>query len=190
MLEILLTLVLLLGLAKRGKRRRKFRRYIRGTINEILSFSGLAASAIVTADFQDTVDDTTWVSSVKATYALNSHTQNRSSGPYLIVLAHSDYTDAEIEQWIELAGNWGQGDEIQKEISKRKIRIVGSIKGADNVAEGTSFIDDGRMVTTKLGWILSEGQTINLGVYNTGSAAQVTTTANLEVNGHANLWPQ
>ncbi len=100
----------------------------------------------------------------------------------MIGLAHSDYTDAEIEEYIETTDSWDQGNLVQgKEVRKRLIRRIG-IFGSSGV------LNDGKPIHTRLNWLLRTGQTISLWAYNRGASALATTDPQVVAEGHANLW--
>ncbi len=171
------------------KGRRRFRRYIKGTVDFVLALSTLGGNTLVGAAVGDSVIETTWLSSVKATWSLHRVTPAETVGPVLVGLAHSDYTDSEIEQFIENSGGWSEGNKVSQEIARRKIRIVGTLTPAELVTL-SSTLADGRAITTKCGWYLATGQTIRFWAYNQGSAAFSTTIPTVHINGHANLWPR
>ncbi len=100
----------------------------------------------------------------------------------LIGVAHSDYTDAEIEQCVEALGAWTSADKIAEEQSKRLVRILGTLNG-NEVAEG---LWDGRQRKFKLNWRLADGQALNFWAYNSDPAALSGNTS-LNVDGHANI---
>ncbi len=193
MLEIYLLIIGLLvplGLAKHGqRRRRKFRRYIKGNVDEFIVPTGLAAESLLTKDFQDVVTETTWVSSIEASYSLRNWTPTINAGPLLMGYAHSDYSDTEIETFIEQSTNWDQSNLVAQEVTKRKIKIIGQMNPADAIAE-TSVFKEGRIVKTKLNWMLSTGATIQFWVYNVGGAAVASSSPNLSQHGTAHLWPR
>ncbi len=171
------------------KRGRKFRKYLRGNIDLKIDVGTLAAQALAAQVNGDTVDEKAWLSSIVATYTLGQTTGTPGVGPLVFGLAHSDYTAAEIEEFIENAGSWGEGDKIAQEIGRRKIKIVGSFEVMAAADLGVIVFDHGRKQTTKLGWMLTSGQTFDLFIYNQGEAAFATTDPDLTMNGHANLWP-
>ncbi len=176
-------------MAKHGKRR-KFRRYIKGQIDQVQALTTLAAQTGVKQSVADTVDDTTWCSSVELTWELSGTTAVTGAGPIAVGISHGDYTLAEIEEWIENASSWKAADLRQQEVGRRKIRRVGvfSEDGADST---TSYVlNDGKPIRTKCGWYLSEDQTIALWYYNQGSLAYATTVPQVHAVGHANLWPK
>ncbi len=164
-------------------------KYIRGSIDEQLSLTTLAARTLVGAVFDETVNERTLVSSIVASWSLRNASPASDVGPVLVGIAHSDYTDAEVEAYIEASGTWDEGDKIQQEIMKRQIRQVGTLRVLE-AATLQSRLADGRMIKTKLNWILNQGQTLRVWAYNLGQAAFATTVPVVDVQGHANLWPR
>ncbi len=183
--------LLALALAKHGKggRGRNFRRYVSGSIDFDLGLTALAAKTLVGAVFSETVVDTTRVGSIKATYTLSDKTAGANIGPIICGVAHGDYTDAEVEEWIEQAGSWDIGNKQTAEVRGRLIRQIGVF---DDVSGPTvsARLNDGKPLTTRLNWVLSEGDGLRFWAYNTGNAAIATTVPNLHVFGKANLWYQ
>ena len=188
MLLIYITLIAMLAMAKKPKR--KFRKYLRGQVDEDLSLGTLAARTMISAIFGNTVNERTFVSSVKASWSLTDYTIGGNIGPILVGIAHSDYSTAEVEAFIENTGSWNEGDQISQEIGRRKIRIVGTFM-TDLTDRAAAFVlNDGKPITTKCGWILLQGQSLRLWAFNLGSAAVATTDPNVHLEGHANLWPR
>ena len=161
--------------------------YVAGQIQQDVTLTNTAANTGVRANPIDTVDQKTLVTSVKATYSLSNYTPIASVGPLRLFWAHSDYSAAEIEEWIEATTSWSPGDLVQQEIAKRRIREVGVFETPDS-STATKTMNDGKPIRTRLNWILFEGQSIVPFVYNAGSAAMSTTSANVHVGGKANLW--
>lgn len=174
---------------------RKFRRYIRGNINEAQFLgSSLAANTGIRFVTAGTVDETTWLSSVKLTHSMNNFTVGQNIGPIAVYLAHSDYSLAEVEAFIEAdsSQSWGEGDMVMKEIRSRgrRIKQVGIYSPVSgSLVTDTHVLNGGRPTRTKCGWTLTTGQGLSLIYYNTGTAACTTTSAEMQTNGHANLWP-
>ncbi len=164
-------------------------RYIRGNVDEELALTALASKDVVGAVFDETVNERTLVSSIVANWSLANWTDIANAGPIVFGVAHSDYTDAEIEEWIESTGQWNEGNMVSREISGRKIRQIGTLGGGGSAAE-TDVLNDGKPVKTKLNWILLQAQTLRVWAYNSGSAAVATTVPSLTANGHVNLWPR
>ncbi len=187
MLEILISLMALVPLAKHPKRRRSMSRYLRGQVDESIQLSTLGAKVLLSADFDESVTEETLVTSIVATYSMIDFTKGTGDGPILVGIAHSDYTDAEIEAVIESTGSWNRGDKVAQEVAKRQVRRIG-IFDVPNTAEETSVLNDGKPIKTKLNWVLQTGQTLTLWGYNMGSSALATTSPNINVEGHINLF--
>lgn len=179
MYEIYCMALLFVVLAHR--RRRKRVRLIKGQIDESVALSTLAAETGILAP-TDTVDDTSYLISTEMVFSIREHTAGQ--GPLVLYWAHSDYTLAEIEEFIELQTGWGQADEVSKEISRRKVKLIGQFSGS-----GTEeILNDGRLLKTKVGFVVSESQGLNLVVYN-GSGSTLTSGTIVEFKGHCWIKP-
>lgn len=164
-------------------------RYIRGNVDEELALTTLAPKDVVGATFDEAVNERTLVSSLVATWSIGNWTPVANAGPIVVGVAHGDYTDAEIEEWLEQTGQWNEGNLVSREIGARKIRQIGTLESPE-AATGSRSLNDGRAIKTKLNWILNQGQTLRVWAYNSGSAAVATTAPSVTVNGHVNLWPR
>ncbi len=162
---------------------RRRRAYQRGGIDTSITLGTLASKTAVGADVSDSVIDTTWCSSVKLAWSWDGATVDE--GPLVYGVAHSDYSNAEIEEFIELNQQWNRGDLIAQEVGQRKIRIIGNVA----LRSVSGDMNDGKSITTKCKWIFTEGATIQCWAYNLGSGA-LTTGAAITATGHANLWPK
>ncbi len=187
MFEILAIFALLLSLAKHGKRR-KFRRYLRGNADELLALGTLASRTLVSVAFDETVAERAFVTSLIATWSMENFTDNAGDGPILVGVAHSDYTSAEVEEWIENAISWREGNMIGQEVGRRKVKIVGTFF-ATGPSASVEALNSGRPMKTKLNWILSAGQTLQVWAYNLGTSALATTDPQIHVQGHVNIFP-
>ncbi len=185
---VILSVLVILMARRRRRRKTNFQKYFKGKIDEDLSMTTLGGDTLVSVS-TDAVVDTTRVSSVHCTYAIRDLTPAKDVGPFIFGVAHGDYGDNEIEEWVELQTSWDQGDLVAKEISSRRIRQIGQILGGDAVAAAAGF-NDGRVMKTKLNWLLSPADPLKFWVYNTGTAAVATTAPNFTIHGHANLWIQ
>ncbi len=172
------------------RRRRKMGRYIKGSVQHTqvvtVPFTTLDVQSQI---FGEVVNERTLISSIVATYGLSAVTPVIGVGPMIIGVSHSDYTAAEIEQYLENVNSWNEGNLSAQEIAGRKIRRIGAFDSADN-QEDTIVFNDGKPIKTKLNWILLQGQSLNSWCYNGGPVSFITTTPTLIINGHANLWPQ
>ncbi len=190
MILIYITLIAMIAMAAARKPKRRMGRYIRGGVDENLGLGTLAASALVSADFDETVRERTLISSLVASWSLSNWTPIASVGPIVVGVAHSDYTDAEIEAYIENLESWDEGDKIGQEIGRRKIRRVGQFAVTAVGDVGVMVLNDGKPIKTKLNWILNAGQTLSYWAYNQGTAAVATTNPDVRLQGHVNLFPK
>ncbi len=193
MIELIILAMAMLVMAKaRPKRRRRMGRYIRGNVDEQLSLGTLAANTGINAQFDETVQERTLITSIVGAWSIENWTQGAGIGPLLFGVMHSDYSLAELEEWIETTGSWDEGNLVEsKEVGKRLIRQIGifNARGGAVAADVIGF-RDGSPVKTKLNWILTQGQSIDLWVYNTGGNPLATTVPVVRVNGHVNLFPK
>ncbi len=162
-------------------------RYIPGDIDETLALSTLAAKTLVGVNFDNTVIERAIVTSIRATYSMGNFTKATDDGPILVGVAHSDYSDSEIEQVIEATLSWNVADKIAQEIAKRQVRRIGIFENPATVDESVT-LNDGRPIKTKLNWTLTTGQTLKLWSYNMGVSALATTSPQVHMQGKANLF--
>ncbi len=185
---IVMLVAILVGLAKHG-RGGKYRAYIAGPIDEKFALGTLSASSVIISTMAEVVVEKTWLSSVRAAWALQNYTTGTDDGPIMVGIAHSDYSAAEVEEWIENTAGWSQADLVAQEVGRRKIRKVGIFESPASAAED-SVLNDGKAITTKCNWLLLTGQTISLWAYNMGDSNLATTDPDVHVQGKANLWPR
>ena len=161
-------------------RKRSMKGYLKGRIDEDSGDLGtLAQSTGVIAVFDETVNGRTQVSSIVVGVAAEDLSD--ADGPLEVLVAHSDYTLVEVEEYIENTGSWNAGDKVQsREIGRRLIRSLGFLTPEQPA------LYDGRQRKVKLNWTLEQGQTMDLVVYNHGAA--MTTGCTVFMTGHANLW--
>ncbi len=167
-------------MAKKPSKRRGGR-LIKGHI-DIDAVLDTLAGATGILDPTDVVDDRSFLLSVEATYTLNNLTAGQ--GPLDVYLAHSDYTLAEVEEFIELQTGWGDADEISKEIGRRRIRHVGAFSGVAN----EEVMNDGKPIKTPIRFVVNEGQGLNVVTYN-DSGSILTTGAAVRIKGHCWIKP-
>lgn len=177
-------------MAKKFSRRPRARRPVYPLVTKkSLALTNLAANDLVSDVLSDSAIDTIFGITLKATWAIANHTA--AEGPIDVGIAHSDYTDAEIEEWIENQASWEQGDKIGQEVGRRKIRQVGAFRTEQvDVGLANYTLNEGREITTKCNWMLQTGQTLKIWAYNSGGSALATTNPAVRVNGHCNLWPR
>nr|AGA18256.1 hypothetical protein [uncultured marine virus] len=168
-------------MVKKGGRNRN---YMKGAVEEILDIGALATRTLVSGTMSSVVTEKTLISSIVSTYALSNWTPAPDDGPLTVGIAHSDYTDAEIEEVLENTGGWSQGNLVAQEVAKRKVRIIGTIDSHDGDVQ---VLNDGKPIKSKLNWLLETGQTLKFWVYNSGPSA-LTDGADLTMVGHVNLF--
>ncbi len=161
------------------------KRYLRGNIEEELNLGTLAVRSLVADTWDESPEEKTLISSIECTWALDGLTAPQ--GPIAFGIAHSDYSDAEIEAVLENAGSWDAGSKVEQEVAKRLVRQIGVFVG-DSDATGDAKFNDGKPMKTKLNWQLVTGDTLKMWGYNIGATALATTTPVIKCNGHANLW--
>ncbi len=188
MIEIIMTIISLLLMAKKKGTGRKFRRYLRGAVDIKGSLTTLGTKDVVSFVDSDSVAEKAWLSSVVATWSMDNLTPTGGVGPIVVGVAHSDYSSSEIEEWLENAGSWKEASMIEQEIGKRRIRQVGTFRIPSLATDGI-VLNDGKKIHTKCGWMLTTGQTLRVWAYNSGTANVDTTVPVLDVTGHVNLWP-
>lgn len=162
----------------------KSRRRRRGKILKAQFVSGVALVTLANNTgillASSTVNEKTFALSIESTHSLQGATVNE--GPIDIYMAHSDYSLAEVEEYIESSGSWDEGNLQQQEVAKRKIRYVGTF-------ENTEVEDQGfGPVKTPLKFMLLQGQGLNMVTYNR-SGASLTTGSNSKITGHVWLKP-
>ncbi len=173
---------------KAGTKRKRMGRYIRGKVQRTLDLGTLAAKTLIGTTLEGTVNERTLVSSYVATHSLGDLAVSSGDGPITVGIAHGDYTDTEIEAFIENAGSWNERDKISQEIGRRKIRTIGTFEQLGSNQFAT--LNDGKPIRTKLNWILTQGQTLRMWAYNQGDSALATNDPDYTVTGHVNLWPR
>ncbi len=186
-LHILLWLLLataLIGAAKRG--RKNWNKFRSGTLEIDLAMTALAAKTLVSQSSENVVD-TARISSVDATYAITGYTPTDGVGPFLFGVAHSDYTNTEIEVYIEQSGSWDLGDKQSQEVRSRRIKILGQI-GQQASGVQNMVYNEGKKLRSKLNWLLAEDDGLDFWVYNMGDQSVATTVPQFVVFGSANIW--
>ncbi len=188
MFEILAVLALLVSLAKKPKRRRRsMANYVKGGIDDELQLGTLGGRTLVSIVTDETMIEKGFISSLVATWSLTEFTTASDDGPILCGVAHSDYSDAEIEAFIENANSWNIGDKINQEIAKRLVRVIGTFRATPSATLGAAVLNDGKPIKTKLNWTLITGAGLRFWGYNLGSSA-LSTGAKMFVQGHANIF--
>jgi len=158
---------------KRGRGNRG--RYISGRVDEDVVLGALGTKTGVVSVFDETVNERTRVSSIDVIISAEGLTAGE---PVEVGVAHSDYSLAEIEEYLENTGSWNEGNLVsQREIGKRLVRSMAVVTAEE----------DSKPVKAKLNWILNQGQTLDLWAYNP-SVGSLSTGGTIHMVGKVNLW--
>ncbi len=191
MLEILVllaTIYLIVGaFPKKGRGRRSMSGYVKGNLDEELALGALASITLVGVALDETMVEAGRISSLVAAWALGDWTAGAGDGPITFGVAHSDYSDAEIEEVIENTGSWDTGDKISREVAKRQVRIIGTFRSDTLATTRMVVFNEGRPMKTKLNWKMTTGDTLKIFAYNNGASA-LATGATIFANGHVNIF--
>ncbi len=161
-------------MARKSRKRRSFNlRRVRPTPS--LALTTLAASTAKSAGLTGASTSTYRAVSTNMIWIA----ELLQEGPVIVGLAHSDYSVTEIKECIESAGSIDAGDKIAQEKANRLVRMVGTL----GVDEDT--LNDGKPIKTRLNWLISIGDEVNVFAYN-DSGAVLTTGAIVHVTG--DLW--
>ncbi len=160
------------------------RSVLKGHANESLALLNLATNTLIGETFDESPDEEVFALSMEAVHTIRDLVV--AQGPVVVGVAHGDYSDAEIEAFIENAGSWDRGDLVSQEIARRKIRIIGTFAGEGATEES---LNNGMPVKTRLMWNLVTGATLKQWAFNKGSA-QLTTGAIYAIEGHVWLKPR
>ncbi len=171
---------------KAGRGRQSMSGYVKGRIDDSLALGTLAAKTLVSSTLGSVMSESGRISSADLTWSMNDFVDAVGDGPIFVGVAHSDYSDAEIEASIEASSSWDRGDKIQRELAQRLVRTIGSFS-TTGVTLSVDVLNDGRPIKTKLNWGLTTGDTLKIWAYNAGSSA-LGTGASVFVLGHANLF--
>ncbi len=168
---------------RRGGRRRFPLKKV--SIQASSAVGALASLDVVTAAISQAGVDTYRLISVKAAHAIADLGAAIDDG-FEFGYCHSDYTAAEVEECLESQAAMDMGDKVAQEQANRLVRKVGVISATGSPTAGGGLLFNGGMpVKTKLNWLMSIGDTLNIYVRN-GTAVIYTTGSLLLSNG--DLW--
>ncbi len=180
MLEILLIMIALFAMAKKGGKPRKRRFNLRRVrISPNLALVTLAAATVLTGSLTGASDAAYLATSVKATWSLSEFTA--SEGPVTVGYAFSDYSVTEIKEALEITTSISPGDKIAQEKANRWVRTVGTFPAGVN-----QTLNNGNPISTRLNWRVPIGKAINIFAFNEDAANPLTTGA--VVNCAGDMW--
>ncbi len=106
--------------------------------------------------------------------------------PATVGLAHGDYSVTEIKEKLDNDSYLGPGDKIEQEKSRRLVRKVGTLfpegPGVSTVFLYATGRNGGRIIRTKLKFMIQSGHNLQTWVWNRSGAALQTGSV-LEVSG-------
>ncbi len=143
----------------------------------------LAANDLSSTAFGSLLDQEVWAISMDVQALLHGNTAGE--GPLIIGVAHSDYSAAEIEEWLEEASSWIKANKVGQERAKRKCRTIGTF----DMSVVNERMNQGKSMRVKLGFAIEDGSGLQLWGYNEGAAA-LTTGGVVEITGKAFLAPR
>ncbi len=165
---------------KKGRRKFNLRRV---RINTQTQCGALATQDLIAAAMINTSANKYRIITVKASYSWVNIAAVADDG-MTFGLAHSSYTDAEIEECLEAVTSIDIGNKVAQEQANRLVREIGAIESVD-VVSGSRVFNDGRLTSTKLNWLIGIGDTVQLWVRNASGTVWTTGSA-LFVNG--SIW--
>ncbi len=165
---------------RRASKRRFNLRKVR--INNIVAATALASADVTSGSISDAAVDPYRLMSVDASYSWVDIQAAIDDG-FTFGLAHSDYSAAEIEECLEAQGAIDIGDKVAQEQSNRLVREIGVIRSTPGGAvTGSAIFNNGIPEKTKLNWLMSTGDTLNVWIRNQSQTIW-TVGSNLAING-------
>lgn len=177
-------------MAKHPKRRRRNWQTIE-VHNKFPLDAGFASEAGLSRDLTDNATENFIATSLEATYtlAVEQAAEPNGVGPLMIGIAKSDYTIAEISEWVTNTSGFTRADLRQQEISKRHIKHVGEfhLESIASAAKLRVELNDGLPIKTPLNWRILTGTQIQVWIFNNGDVSVVATGGqDLFINGQIN----
>ncbi len=163
---------------RRPIRKRRMRGYRKLPVDAEALGGTVAADDVTATLFTPVMTEERRITSAELTWTWEGVTAG--NGPIVVGLAHSDYSAAEIEECLEAAGAWDEGDKVAQEQANRLVRVVGTF-GDGTVAQE---LNDGKPVKTKLNWLIATGDTLQIFIWNRGDV--LDTGSEVAASGHLN----
>ncbi len=167
---------------KKSNRRRYNLRKV--TVNSKSAAGALATGAVASNQVINAAVNSYRLISVDASYSWTDIVAAVDDG-CVFGLAHGDYSAAEIEECLESFASIDPGLKIEQERSRRLVRSIGTIQGSHDSANSGAAFNDGRRVKTRLNWLITPGQQLQLWIRN---ASGVVWTTGSSVSIAGDLW--
>ncbi len=169
---------------KKSSKRRSRGNFVAIPVEATITIGALASKAVAIADLMggNLIEDF---------YAISADLSGQVIGltagegdPMSVVLAHGDYTAAEVAEHL-VVKLLGPGNKTEQERARRLVRKVGPLYGSPQADQTTMQLqgrDGPGIVRTTLKFIVNSGKTLDIGVFN-NSGATLTTGATMRVTG-------
>ncbi len=154
-------------MAKKGGRRRGIKH---ATFNSGLAVGALASADLIGATLLTNGPSDKYLVSGDFLVAYNDHTAGE--GPMSVGVAHGDYSDAEIEEWLEQQASLDESDKIAQEQGRRLCRKIGMFSGN----EVSEMLNNGTKIRIPLRFKLRGGELLRLWVANEDNTILATGT--------------
>ncbi len=161
-------------------RKRNNKNFVAIPFETVLTLGTLAENLVLSTDLLATsFDDDIYMISVDIAAQLIA--QSAGEGPVHVGLAHSDYSDAEILEHLDVDPTERHDKIAQEQVRRgREIRKIGQFSiGTDGNAHLN--LGGGTMIRKKLGFSINEGKSISVYAVNRGAGA--TTGRLVSVSG-------
>lgn len=156
--------------------RRRSRRNVPGRSVRIagtVTMGAVGSGSVVKGPITTASTDPYRLKSIKAAYSW-SDIQAIIDDAMEFGFAHSDYTAAEVEECLEAQAAIDKGDKVAQERSNRLVRSVGRISRSGAADGSGEVFADGRMTKTKLNWLMSTGDTLDMWARNSSGVVWTT----------------
>ncbi len=162
-------------MAKHGRKRKYAKGFVAIPVNSSIALSTLTNNTTLTGSLIGTLTEDLYVTSVDLQWTIRSLTAGE--GPIQVGLAHSDYTDTEIQENLDVS-YVGPGDKITQEQARRLVRRVGLFNGL----AGEEALNNGVSVKTVCKFMIDDGLDLDIFASNR-SGATLTTGAIVQAFG-------
>ncbi len=168
------------------RKRNRNKNFVAIEVAGALALSTLADDAFISVGCQANFTEDFFAISADFSASINSLTAGQGD-PSTLAVAHSDYSDAEVREALDIGSLTGPGDQIQMERGRRKVRKVATFQqegNQDDTFTAMRAIGPNGSIRTrvKLRFLISDPFTLKIGVWNR-SGSQLTTGGVLEFDG-------
>ena len=178
----ILLIMLVIGMAKKGRRGRRWTSNMKSVRVDGLNTLGTLADGIVTnGTMLDASDEEYRVLSLSTIWTLRDFTAGE--GPIVVGYAHGDYSVTEVKECLDAQAAIARGDKIVNEQANRLVRIVGAFPGI----LANESLNDGKPIRTRLNWHIPDGKTVVGFAWAKGGVANLTTGADVQTFGKATI---